>query len=88
MVFLEATDLVHYLLSRGLVSRERVVEGDFVIIDGPTAAPLASPRMDDFAPRPLHVHCLFHLGCYLGEMFYLTPLADWLRANGRNCAAQ
>ena len=23
-------------------------------------------------------------GCYLGEMFYLTELADWLRANRRN----
>jgi hypothetical protein len=33
---------------------------------------------------PLHAHCLFRLGCYLGEMFYLTPLADWLRANRRN----
>ena len=33
---------------------------------------------------PLHAHCLFKLGCYLGEMWYLTELADWLRANGRN----
>jgi len=33
---------------------------------------------------PLHAHCLFKLGCYLGEMFWLTELADWLRANGRN----
>jgi hypothetical protein len=32
----------------------------------------------------LHAHCLFRLGCYLGEMFYLTPLADWLCANERN----
>jgi hypothetical protein len=40
----------------------------------------ASPCMDDFcATLPLHAHCLFRLGCYLGEMFYLTPLADWLR---------
>ncbi len=28
--------------------------------------------------------CLFKLGCYLGEMFYLTELADWLRANNRS----
>lgn len=33
---------------------------------------------------PLHAHCLFKLGCYLGEMWYHTELADWLRANGRN----
>ncbi len=36
------------------------------------------------ASLPLHAHCLFRLGVYLGEMWYLTELADWLRANGRN----
>ena len=45
----------------------------------------AKPCLDDFcAMLPLHAHCLFKLGCYLGEMFYLTELADWLRANGRS----
>ncbi|HET6184449.1 MAG TPA: cyclase family protein [Acetobacteraceae bacterium] len=44
----------------------------------------ARPCMDDVcATLPLHAHCLFRLGCYLGEMWYLTELADWLRANGR-----
>ncbi len=33
---------------------------------------------------PLHAHCLFKLGCYLGEMWHLGPLADWLRAAGRS----
>ena len=33
---------------------------------------------------PLHAHCLFKLGCYLGEMWLLSPLADWLRAQGRS----
>jgi kynurenine formamidase len=32
---------------------------------------------------PLHELCLFKLGINLGEMWYLTELADWLRANGR-----
>ena len=36
------------------------------------------------ATLPLHAHCLFRLGVYLGEMWYMTELADWLRANGRN----
>ena len=36
------------------------------------------------ASLPLHAHCLFRLGVFLGEMWYLTELADWLRANGRN----
>ena len=37
----------------------------------------ASPCMDDFcATLPLHAHCLFRLGCYLGEMFYLIPTRE------------
>lgn len=33
---------------------------------------------------PLHEHCLFKLGVHLGELWYLTELAHWLRAHGRN----
>lgn len=32
---------------------------------------------------PLHEHCLFKLGVHLGEIWYLTELADWLRAQNR-----
>ncbi|MEX0759583.1 MAG: cyclase family protein, partial [Tistlia sp.] len=32
---------------------------------------------------PLHEHCLFKTGIPLGELWHLTPLADWLRARGR-----
>lgn len=36
-------------------------------------------------PRlPLHNHCLFKLGVPLGELWYLTELANWLRRNGRS----
>jgi len=35
------------------------------------------------ATLPLHEHCLFKLGIHLGEIWHLTPLANWLRANGR-----
>lgn len=36
-------------------------------------------------PRlPLHEHCLFKNGIHLGELWYLTELASWLRASGRN----
>ena len=45
----------------------------------------AKPCLDDYcAMLPLHAHCLFKLGCYLGEMWLLSDLADWLRANGRS----
>jgi kynurenine formamidase len=32
---------------------------------------------------PLHEHCLFKLGIHLGELWHLTPLAEWLAARGR-----
>jgi kynurenine formamidase len=39
---------------------------------------------DICASLPLHGHCLFKLGVYLGEIWYLSELADWLRENGRS----
>jgi len=33
---------------------------------------------------PLHEHCLFKLGIHLGEMWRLSELAAWLRANRRS----
>lgn len=45
----------------------------------------ARPCMDDYcATLPLHAHCLFKLGVYLGEMWLLSDLADWLRAHQRS----
>lgn len=41
-------------------------------------SPIRGPRL------PLHEHCLFKNGIHLGELWYLTPLARWLRANQRN----
>lgn len=35
------------------------------------------------AGLPLHEHCLFKNGIHLGELWHLTPLADWLRENRR-----
>lgn len=40
--------------------------------------PLRQPRL------PLHEHCLFKNGIHLGELWYLTELARWLRAHGRS----
>ncbi len=43
------------------------------------------PRLPHRGPAlPLHEHCLFKLGIHLGELWYLTELAAWLRANNRN----
>ena len=40
--------------------------------------PIRQPRL------PLHEHCLFKNGIHLGELWYLTELAGWLRAHGRS----
>lgn len=42
-----------------------------------------TPQAGCYATLPLHEHCLFKLGIHLGELWHLTPLADWLRAHGR-----
>ena len=46
----------------------------------PAGAAPASPH----AFLPLHEHCLFKNGIHLGEIWYLTELARWLRQHNRN----
>jgi hypothetical protein len=53
------------------------------------AVELIATALTDPMPRaqpwlPLHEHCLFKNGIHLGEMFYLTELARWLRAHKRS----
>lgn len=45
-------------------------------------ASLTKPK--PHALMPLHEHCLFKNGIHLGEMWYLTELARWLRGHGRS----
>jgi kynurenine formamidase len=42
-----------------------------------TPSPMRRPRL------PLHEHCLFKNGIHLGELWYLTELARWLREHRR-----
>lgn len=45
----------------------------------------ADPRLPHRGPGlPLHEHCLVKLGIHLGELWYLTELAEWLRAQRRS----
>ncbi|MGI4815028.1 MAG: cyclase family protein [Janthinobacterium lividum] len=37
-----------------------------------------------FSKMPLHEHCLFKLGLFLGEMWYFGEIAPWLREHGRS----
>jgi hypothetical protein len=53
------------------------------------AVELIMGALTDPLPRkqpwlPLHEHCLFKNGIHLGEMFYFTALARWLRAHRRS----
>ncbi|MDN7455064.1 cyclase family protein [Burkholderia cenocepacia] len=43
----------------------------------------APPRVRPGALMPLHELCLFKLGIHLGELWHLTPLADWLHEHRR-----
>lgn len=36
------------------------------------------------ALMPLHEHCLFKIGVHLGELWHLTPLAQWLHQQRRH----
>jgi hypothetical protein len=57
-----------------LISDNRAVE----------ASPSRPCTEDHCASLPLHAHCLFKLGVYLGEIWLLSDLADWLRAHRRS----
>jgi len=51
------------------------------------AVEIIPPRAWKATPHalmPLHEHCLFKNGIHLGEIWYLTELARWLRAHGRS----
>jgi len=48
------------------------------------AHPATSEPEGCCATLPLHEHCLFKQGIHLGEIWHLTPLAEWLRAHGRH----
>ncbi|HUQ26263.1 MAG TPA: cyclase family protein [Burkholderiales bacterium] len=45
---------------------------------------LADPLPKKQAWLPLHEHCLFKNGIHLGEMFYFSELARWLREHKRS----
>jgi kynurenine formamidase len=44
----------------------------------------AKPQAGTRAALPLHEHCLFKLGVPLAELWWLSELAAWLRANRRS----
>jgi kynurenine formamidase len=46
--------------------------------------PVSLSKPKPAALMPLHEHCLFKNGIHLGEMWYLSELARWLRSHRRS----
>lgn len=60
-----------------------------LMADNPAVELVASPTLMRHKPLrgprlPLHEYCLFKNGIHLGELWWLTPLAQWLRSAGRS----
>lgn len=67
--------LLQWVTDSGLVA---LIADNYAVEAHPPAS--QPPRC---ANLPLHEHCLFKLGVHLGEIWHLTPLADWLHAHNR-----
>ena len=70
--------LLNWITRSGLVA----LISDNVAVEALPSRPCEGE--DVCAALPLHAHCLFKTGVYLGEIWLLSDLADWLRANGRS----
>lgn len=57
------------------------IAADNYAVEGLPARPASRP---EHAVMPLHHHCLFKLGLPLGELWWLTELATYLRTNKRS----
>ncbi len=68
--------LLNWITKSGLVS---LIADNYAV----EASPSRPCEDDHCASLPLHAHCLFKLGVNLGEIWYLSELADWLRAHKR-----
>jgi len=67
--------LLHWITDSGL---SVLIADNFAVESFP-----AIDHIGCCAAAPLHEHCLFKLGVHLGELWHLTPLAQWLRQAGR-----
>ncbi len=77
---LDGTDkrILNWVRESGLV----ILAADNLAVEQSTQLPR---EMHECGPAlPLHELCLFKLGIHLGELWYLTELARWLRAHGRS----
>lgn len=69
--------LLQWITDSGIAA----IAADNYAVEGLPARPASRP---EHAVMPLHHHCLFKLGLPLGELWWLTDLAAYLRQNGRS----
>jgi kynurenine formamidase len=68
--------LLDWITRSGLVA----ICADNFAVEAYPARPAAG---DSFPGLPLHNHCLFKQGIHLGELWFFTRLAEWMRQTGR-----
>jgi kynurenine formamidase len=68
--------LLQWITDTGIVA----IASDNFAVEAFPARPAKGPR----SSLPLHEHCLFKLGLHLGELWYLTDLAAWMREHHRS----
>jgi hypothetical protein len=69
--------LLQWITDSGLAA---LIADNYAVEIIPTSLTRPAPH----ALMPLHEHCLFKNGIHLGEIWYLTELARWLRSHGRS----
>ncbi|WP_420393193.1 cyclase family protein [Acuticoccus sp.] len=76
---LDGTDarLLQWITDSGVAA----IASDALAVEA--SSQLASSARGAGPVLPLHEHCLFKLGVPLGELWYLTELAAWLKEHGR-----
>jgi kynurenine formamidase len=72
--------LLDWITTSGLAA----VACDNLAVERSSTLPLTVAACHHGPGLPLHEHCLFKLGVHLGELWYLTELAAWLRAHARS----
>ena len=69
--------LLHWITDSGLAA---LIADNFAV----EIIPVSPFKPMQHAALPLHERCIFKNGIHLGEIWYLTDLARWLRAHKRN----
>src|SRR3989454_62680 len=71
---------IQNLAEHGAQGRAVLISDNYAVEIIPVS--LSKPKPS--ALMPLHEHCIFKNGIHLGEMWYLTELARWLREHKRS----